>query len=143
VAATFQFKLITPTGVVFEGSVEEVSAIGPLGEFGVLADHINFITSLVPGVLEARLAEGSTKHWVVSGGLAEVKDGVLTVLASSAETPESVDAGAAAAEVQDADKKFSSLSYYDPAYAPAQDALKLALARVEAAALRTAESRRT
>ena len=141
-AATFPFKLITPTGVVFDGPVEEVSAIGPLGQFGVLAEHINFITSLVPGVLEARLAEGRTMRWVVSGGLAEVKDGVLTVLASSAETPESVDAGAAAAEVQDADKKFSGLSYYDPAYAPAQDALKLALARVEAAALRTAESRR-
>ena len=86
-AASFQFRLITPTGVVFEGSVEEVSAIGPLGEFGVLADHINFITSLVPGVLEARLAEGRAMHWVVSGGLAEVKDGVLTMLASSAETP--------------------------------------------------------
>ena len=141
-AASFQFRLITPTGVVFDGPVEEVSAIGPLGQFGVLAEHINFITSLVPGVLEARLAEGREMHWVVSGGLAEVKDGVLTVLASGAETPESVDASAAAAEVQEADRKFSSLSYYDPAYAPAQDALKLALARAEAAASRTAESRR-
>jgi F-type H+-transporting ATPase subunit epsilon len=142
VAATFQFKLITPIGVVFDGDVEEVSAIGPLGQFGVLAEHINLITSLVPGVLEARLADGSTKRWVVSGGLAEVKDGVLTVLASSAETPESVNSSAAAEEVKEADKKFSSLSYYDPAYASAQDALKLALARVEASASRTAESRR-
>lgn len=124
--------------MVFEGSVEEVSAIGPLGEFGVLADHINFITSLVPGVLEARLPEGSAMHWVVSGGLAEVKDGVLTVLASSAETPESVDGGAAAAEVQAADSKFSNLSFYDPDYAPAQEALMLARARVEAAAMKTA-----
>lgn len=137
-AQSFPFRLITPTGVVFEGSVEEVSAIGPLGEFGVLADHINFITSLVPGVLEARLPEGSAMHWVVSGGLAEVKDGVLTVLASSAETPESVDGGAAAAEVQAADSKFSNLSFYDPDYAPAQEALMLARARVEAAAMKTA-----
>ena len=141
-ATSFQLKLITPTGVVFDGLVEEVSAIGPLGQFGVLSQHINFITSLVPGVLEARLAEGRTMRWVVSGGLAEVKDGVLTVLASGAETPESVDPGAAAAEVQDAEKKFSTLSYYDPAYAPAQDALKLALARVGAAAAETASSRR-
>ena len=141
-ATTFQFKLITPTGVVFDGPVEEVSAIGPLGQFGVLAEHINFITSLVPGVLDAHLAEGRTMRWVVSGGLAEVKDGVLTVLASGAETPESVDASAAAAEVQEAEKKFSTLSYYDRAYAPAQDALKLALARVEAAAAETASSRR-
>jgi F-type H+-transporting ATPase subunit epsilon len=141
-AATFQFRLITPTGVVFDGPVEEVSAIGPLGQFGVLAEHINFITSLVPGVLEARMGDGATKRWVVSGGLAEVKDGVLTVLASSAETPESVNASAAAEEVKEADRKFSSLSYYDPAYQPAQDALKLALARAEASATRTADSRR-
>jgi F-type H+-transporting ATPase subunit epsilon len=138
VASSFPFRLITPTGVVFEASVEEVSAIGPLGEFGVLAEHINFITSLVPGVLEARLPEGRAMHWVVSGGLAEVKDGVLTVLASSAETPESVDAIAAAAEVQAADSKFSNLSFYDPDYAPAQEALMLARARVEAAAMKTA-----
>jgi F-type H+-transporting ATPase subunit epsilon len=138
VASSFPFRLITPTGVVFEASVEEVSAIGPLGEFGVLAEHINFITSLVPGVLEARLPEGRAMHWVVSGGLAEVKDGVLTVLASSAEMPESVDGIAAAAEVQAADSKFSNLSFYDPDYAPAQEALMLARARVEAAAMETA-----
>ena len=137
-AATFPFTLVTPTGVVAEGQVEEVSAIGPLGEFGVLADHINFITSLVPGVLEARLPDGETMHWVVSGGLAEVKDGVMTVLASSAESPGSIDAAAAAAQVQQADEKFSNLSFYDPDYAPAHEALMLARARVEAAALKPA-----
>ncbi len=135
-AGTFSFTLVTPTGVVAEGQAEEVSAIGPLGEFGVLPDHINFITSLVPGVLEARLPEGVAMHWVVSGGLAEVKDGVLTVLASSAESPESIDASKAAAQVRQADEIFSSLSFYDPEYAPAQEALMLARARVEAAALK-------
>ena len=137
-ASTFQVRIVTPTGIVFEGEVEQVTAVGPLGEFGVLAEHINFITSLVPGVLEARLPSGESKHWIVSGGLAEVKDGVMTVLASSAELPERVDAAAAAAEVKEADEKFSSLSFYDPQYAPAQDALLLARARVEAATLKSA-----
>ncbi|MGB8413045.1 MAG: ATP synthase F1 subunit epsilon [Candidatus Binatus sp.] len=135
-AGTFSFTLVTPTGVVAEGQAEEVSAIGPLGEFGVLPDHINFITSLVPGVLEARLPDGVAMHWVVSGGLAEVKDGVMTVLASSAESPDSIDANTAAAQVRQADEIFSSLSFYDPEYAPAQEALMLARARVEAAALK-------
>ncbi|HEV2169416.1 MAG TPA: ATP synthase F1 subunit epsilon [Candidatus Binatus sp.] len=137
-ASTFQVRIVTPTGVVFEGEVEQVTAVGPLGEFGVLAEHINFITSLVPGVLEAKLPGGGSKHWVVSGGLAEVKDGVMTVLASSAESPESVDPTAAAAEVKQADEKFSNLSFYDPDYGAAQDALKLAQARVEASAIKTA-----
>jgi F-type H+-transporting ATPase subunit epsilon len=137
-AATFPFRLVTPTGIVFEGDAAEVSAIGPLGEFGILPEHINFITSLVPGVLEARLPDGTAMHWVVSGGLAEVKDSVLTVLASSAESPERIDSAAAAAEVQQADEVFSNTSFYDPSYAAAQDALKLAKARVEAASLKVA-----
>jgi F-type H+-transporting ATPase subunit epsilon len=138
-AATFPFRLVTPTGIVFEGDAAEVSAIGPLGEFGILPEHINFITSLVPGVLEARLPDGTAMHWVVSGGLAEVKDSVLTVLASSAESPERIDSAAAAAEVQQADEVFSNTSFYDPSYAAAQDALKLAQARVEAASLKVAQ----
>ncbi len=137
-AATFPVRLVTPTGIVFEGDVAEVSAIGPLGEFGVLPDHINFITSLAPGVLEARLPDGTAMHWVVSGGLAEVKDGVMTVLASSAESPESIDASAAATQVELADERFSNISFYDPDYAAAQEALLLARARVEAAALKVA-----
>jgi F-type H+-transporting ATPase subunit epsilon len=136
-ASTFQVNIVTPTGIVFEGEVEQVTAVGPLGEFGVLAEHINFITSLVPGVLEVRFAGGESKHWIVSGGLAEVKDGVMTVLASSAELPERVDAAAAATEVKEADEKFSTLSFYDPEYAPALEALQLARARVEAANLKS------
>ncbi len=138
-ASTFPFRLVTPTGIVFEGDAAEVSAIGPLGEFGILPEHINFITSLVPGVLEARLPDGTAMHWVVSGGLAEVKESVLTVLASSAESPERIDSAAAAAEVQQADEVFSNTSFYDPSYAAAQDALKLAQARVEAASLKVAQ----
>src|SRR6266481_2546271 len=136
-ASTFPFRLVTPTGIVFEGDAAEISAIGPLGEFGVLPEHINFITSLVPGVLEAQLPDGTKMHWVVSGGLAEVKDGVMTVLASSAESPESVDASSAAEEAKEADKKFSNTSFYDPNYAATQDALKLAEARVEASAIKS------
>ena len=135
-ASTFPFRLVTPTGIVFEGDALEVSAIGPLGEFGVLPEHINFITSLVPGVLEAKLPDGTAMHWVVSGGLAEVKDSVMTVLASSAESPETVDASAASAEVQQAEK-FSNLSFYDPNYQAAHEALQLARARVEAANLKS------
>src|ERR1700734_2254203 len=129
-AATFPFRLVTPTGIVFEGDAAEVSAIGPLGEFGILPEHINFITSLVPGVLEARLPDGTAMHWVVSGGPAEGKDHGLTGLASSAESPERIDSAAAAAEVQQADEVFSNTSFYDPSYAAAQDAPKLAQARV-------------
>ena len=50
-ATTFAFKFVTPTGVLFDGQAEQVNAVNPLGEFGILADHTNYITSLVPGLL--------------------------------------------------------------------------------------------
>jgi F0F1-type ATP synthase epsilon subunit len=68
--------------------------------------------------------------------LAEVKDSVMTVLANSAESPQTIDASSAKTQVQEADEKFSNMSFYDPNYHAAQDALKLAEARVEASALK-------
>src|SRR5208282_2090650 len=82
------FKLITPTGVVFDAPVREVTAVNPLGEFGVLPEHINYVTALVPCVITVKLDDGQYRLFVVSGGLVEVKDGVMTVLATTAENAE-------------------------------------------------------
>ncbi|MGH7915301.1 MAG: FoF1 ATP synthase subunit delta/epsilon [Candidatus Binataceae bacterium] len=113
--ATFAFKLVTPTGVLFDGQAEQVNAVNPLGEFGVLADHTNYITSLVPGLLTFRTAEGQTIEYLVTGGLVEVKDGVMTALAQSAEPPERV-APADEAELRDAEERLSQMSTYNPDY---------------------------
>lgn len=134
-AETFQLTLVTPTGIVFEGQVEEVTAIGPRGEFGVLARHINFVTSLLPGVLRITRQPGSEENWVISGGLAEVKDGAMTVLADGAESPASIDRGAAEAEERAADEKLSRMSAYDPDYTAAEQTLLLARARTQATSL--------
>jgi F-type H+-transporting ATPase subunit epsilon len=133
-ASTFALQLVTPTGVVFDGDAVEVTAIGPLGQFGVLADHINFITSLLPGALEIKRAGDATEVWVISGGLAEVKDGAMTVLASGAEAPAAIDRAAAMADEQAADQKIAEISFYDAEYPAAQDAQMLARARAQAAA---------
>ena len=81
------FKLITPTGVLFDGPVAEVTAVNPIGEFGVLPQHINYITALVPCVVTVKLENGQYRLFVVSGGLVEVKDGVMTILALSTRVP--------------------------------------------------------
>lgn len=134
-AQSFPFKLVTPTGIAFEGEVESVTAVGPLGEFGVLAEHINFITSLTPGVLTLRLDPNHYRHYVVPDGFAEVKDGVLTVLASEAQPSESLERSEAANEVEAAEERLKYLSFYQMEYADAERALALARARALAAEL--------
>jgi F-type H+-transporting ATPase subunit epsilon len=137
-ADTFQFKLVTPTGVLFDGPVEQVTAVGALGEFGVLPLHINYITSLVPGVLTIKINEGRFEELWLAGGLAEVKDGVMTVLATDALQPEKIDTQKAAAEVPNAEGKLAGLSFYDLGYPEAVQAAQVARTQAEINHLRRA-----
>jgi len=137
-ADTFQFKLVTPTGVLFDGAVEQAVAVGKLGEFGVLPAHTNFITSLVPGILTLKLGESNYNEFLLAGGLAEVKDGVMTVLALEAEAPGAVDSAAAATEVGPAEDRLSEMSTADLDYEDAAQALALARARSQVNQLRRA-----
>jgi F-type H+-transporting ATPase subunit epsilon len=137
-AETFPFKLISPTGIVYDGPVEQAIAIGTNGEFGVLPNHINFITALSPGVITLKLGDGSTTEYLLYGGLAEVKEGAMIVLASEAIPVGAVDPVAAAPEVQAAEEKLAHMSFYDPGYHEAAEALRLARARAEISNLRRA-----
>ena len=137
--ATLPFKLITPTGVVFDDTVQEVTAVNPIGEFGVLPQHINYITSLVPCVITVKLNDGSYRLFVVSGGLAEVRDGVMTVLASTAEPAEALmDGDVLTKEALAAEERLQGVSFYEPGYENAVKGLQLARARQRAIQQRTA-----
>jgi F-type H+-transporting ATPase subunit epsilon len=137
-ADTFTFRLIAPTGVIYEGPVKQVIAVGALGEFGVLADHVNYITSISPCVVTLELGDGAANEYLVTGGLAEVKDGVMTMLADDATAVAAVDPIAAAPEVETAQSELSQMSFYDPGYPEAEQKLRLARTRAEIAHLRRA-----
>jgi len=136
-ALTFALKLIAPVGILFEGEVEEATAQSPLGEFGVLAQHIDFLTALVPGILTLSLPDLSFKHFIVEGGLAEVKDGKMTILAPGAAEAIGLDRTAAARELEAAAERISRMSFYETEYQDAQRRLLLAQAKVAAAELKS------
>jgi len=131
-ATTFAFKLVTPTGVLFDGQAEQVNAVNPLGEFGVLADHINFVASLVPGLMTIRTGDGQTLGYLVTGGLVEVKGGVMTALAQTAEPPEKV-APADETELREAEERLSQMSMFDSNYDEQKQSVMVLRARREVA----------
>jgi F-type H+-transporting ATPase subunit epsilon len=90
--AGLHFELVSPEKLVFSGEVDQVDVPGAEGDFGVLAGHAPFVTTLRPGILTVH-AGGAAQRIVVLGGFAEVSAQGLTVLADVAEAVEGIDRG--------------------------------------------------
>ena len=88
--ATFHFELVSPEKLLFSGDVEQVDVPGAEGDFGVLAGHAPFVSTVRPGILTIHSASGEQKI-VVLGGFAEVSADGLTVLADVAEAVADID----------------------------------------------------
>ena len=92
-AEAFQLRVVTPTRQLFDAPVQEVTAPGTAGEFGVLPNHITFLGSLETGEFRFRTAQGEQRI-AVHGGFAEVTNNVMTVLAEDAVFAKDVDPAA-------------------------------------------------
>ncbi|WP_316230049.1 F0F1 ATP synthase subunit epsilon [Bradyrhizobium sp. SZCCHNR1051] len=104
--ATFHFDLVSPEKIAFSGEVDQVDVPGQEGDFGVLAGHAPFVATLRPGILTVT-AGGSQQKIIVLGGLAEISDKGLTVLADVATSLEELDQTAFAAEIAGMESKLN------------------------------------
>jgi len=104
--ATFHFDLVSPEKIAFTGDVDQVDVPGLEGDFGVLAGHAPFVAALRPGILT--VTTGSTQQKIiVLGGLAEISEKGLTILADVATTLKELDHAAFAAEISGMEAKLS------------------------------------
>ena len=79
----FHFSLVAPERELFAGDVDQVDAPGAEGDFGVLAGHEPFMTTLRPG--EVIVRDGSSRHiFTLQGGFADVTPESFTLLAEHA-----------------------------------------------------------
>lgn len=81
--ATFHFDLVSPEKLAFSGEVDQVDIPGVEGDFGVLAGHAPVVAAIRPGILTITTG-GRHEKIIVLGGIAEVSDKGLTVLADVA-----------------------------------------------------------
>jgi F-type H+-transporting ATPase subunit epsilon len=132
--ATFHFELVSPERQLFSGAVEQVVVPGAEGDFGVLAGHAPFVSSLRPGILTIH-GDGQPRRLYVRGGFAEVSEAGLTVLAERATAVEDLRADQIDAEIRDAEEDLADAK--DDA-AKARAAEKLDQLRSVKAALATA-----
>lgn len=88
--ATFHFDLVSPEKLAFSGEVDQVDIPGVEGDFGVLAGHAPVVAAIRPGILTVTAA-GKHEKIIVLGGLAEVSEKGLTVLADVATSLDELD----------------------------------------------------
>ena len=131
-ADKIRLRIVTPTRLLLDEEVDEVTAPGALGEFGVLPNHITFLTLLVPGEMSNK--QGMTKHYLaVSDGYAEVLNNVMTVLTSAAEFAAEIDTDRARHAKERAERSMAELAPDEKAFKVAEVALHRALVRLEVA----------
>ncbi len=129
---TLYLRLVTPERLLLDEEVDEVTAPGVMGEFGVLPNHITFLATLEAGRLTYKQG-GQTRRLAVSGGFAEVVDNVITVLADTAEFAEEIDTERARTALRQAEEQIKDLSPFTPEFTEAETALKRAEARIQVA----------
>ena len=92
-----KFKLITHEKVVFDGEADEIYAKGIEGEFGILADHVPFMSALAIGVTKI-VNNGEPIFFSTVGGVLQFMNNEAVILSEDAENGNDIDLAVAKSE---------------------------------------------
>ena len=74
-AMTLHVDIVSTSKEIFSGPATLVTALGELGELGILPRHSQLLTRLQPGPVRLKTLSGEELVFYVSGGLMELPDG--------------------------------------------------------------------
>ncbi|HEY6009118.1 MAG TPA: F0F1 ATP synthase subunit epsilon [Geobacteraceae bacterium] len=131
-AEKLKVELVTPYKKVLSDEVDEITATGTLGEFGVLPGHAPLLTSLKIGELSYK-KEGAVYHMAVNWGYFEVENDTVTVLVQTAERADEIDLERAKAALGRAEEALKRLTPEDKQYRVYEAALERAIIRMQVA----------
>jgi F-type H+-transporting ATPase subunit epsilon len=89
-----KFQIITLSGVKFDEDIYEVQLPSPEGNIGVFPNHMPLVSLAVPGVIAVRKNERDSndklEYFATDGGVIEVLDNTVRILADEAVHAEDV-----------------------------------------------------
>lgn len=131
-AEKMKLEIVTPYGRVVDLDVDEVTATGSLGEFGVLPGHAPFLTSLKIGELCYKNS-GVATCMALNWGYFEIRDDKIIVLVETAERADEIDVERARAALGRAEEALSKLGPEDKQFKIYEAAIERALIRMQVA----------
>jgi F-type H+-transporting ATPase subunit epsilon len=133
-AQQIRLEVVTPNGAVVSEDVDIVNAPGYGGDFGVLANHAPFLSTIRIGLLTYEQGK-KRENLMISGGFCEVSNNQITFLVESAEFGRSIDIDRAMRAKERAEKRLAKSAQHDDLInrTRAEAALQRALARMKVA----------
>lgn len=87
---TFTLKLIAPDGIKYSEEATQISLPTPDGTITVLPNHMSLIVLLKPGEIIIKNGE-KTHELATEGGIAEISNNLVKILADTAQDADSLD----------------------------------------------------
>jgi F-type H+-transporting ATPase subunit epsilon len=110
----FNFRLVSLTGIQYEGGVSEVMLPTLDGEIGVLKGHMPLVSVEKTGIIAVRInardRDDEREYFATNGGVIEVVDGELHVLVDEADSAEGISEADAQAAYDRAQKMKAEAS---------------------------------
>lgn len=125
---SFPLKIVTPDGLIFDGSAEQIIVRTTSGDVAILARHINYVAPL--GMGRAVIISGGNRRTAACiGGMLSVVDGAVTLVPTTFEWSDKIDVERANAAYDKADRMLKNPD-------ASQNDLKLAEAKLRRALVR-------
>lgn len=132
---TFPLKIVTPDGLIFDGQAEKLIVRTTTGDVAILARHINAVFPL--GMGQAIVdSDGQRRTAACIGGLLSVVDGSVTLVPTTFEWSEQIDADRAEKSQKRAEDILNKKDASDTELRLAEARLKRALIRKSVATTR-------
>lgn len=113
--SSFIVNIVTPSGVIYDHEAKFLVANTQAGSLGVLPKHAPLISPLNIDAVRIDLAgeEGGSDWVAVNGGIIEIRDNVVSIIANSAETKAQIDISRAEEAKQRAKEKIEKAKQDD------------------------------
>ncbi|HNW30032.1 MAG TPA: ATP synthase F1 subunit epsilon [Spirochaetota bacterium] len=126
-------SILTPDRYLYEGEVAFAVVQAHNGEMGFLVDHAPLISEL--GIGEVRLQDGkTTEYFVVEGGVVEIRDNKLIIIAETASKKDELDKAALEEKLKELkEQKEREIKAFSPEWVRFQGEEKRVKARIKVA----------
>lgn len=101
-----ELEIISPNKKIYKGHIESVTVPGAKGEFQVLYNHADLVSTLATGRIKIINEKKEEIYFASSGGVIEIIKNKITILAEEIYKPEEIDIAGTEKELKSAKEKL-------------------------------------